>query len=119
MSPSCSCYNAVRKGEEAPIETVVDFLRTGKESFATDSSLIVLGGEPLLVPEHLFDLVEGTRGLFSRPPMISTNGTRLDDEMVSRLADTPIEVQISLDSAREEILMSAPVESTVMTSATS
>ncbi len=97
------CYNAERKGEEIPIDQVVGFLRSGMQSLSKDASLIILGGEPLLVPERLIPLVEGAGEIFQRSPMISTNGTRLDGEMVARLANIPIEVQVSLDSAHEEI----------------
>jgi radical SAM protein with 4Fe4S-binding SPASM domain len=95
------CYNGLRDRQEVAIDDVVRFLRAGQKVFSKDASLIVLGGEPLLVPERLFALIDRAGGLFSRPPMISTNGTRLNDAMVARLAKARIEVQVSLDSADE------------------
>jgi radical SAM protein with 4Fe4S-binding SPASM domain len=95
------CYNAKRDGDEAAIDTVLNFLRSGQKVFTPDASLIILGGEPLLDPERLLDLVDRGGELFSRPPMISTNGTRLDGALVNRLAKSRLEIQVSLDSADE------------------
>jgi len=61
------------------------------------SSLIILGGEPLLEVERLVTLVQGTRDVFSLPPMVSTNGTKVDAAVAQRLAELGVDVQVSLD----------------------
>jgi radical SAM protein with 4Fe4S-binding SPASM domain len=97
------CYNGARAGEEVPVDDLVDFLRAGRTAFSRDASLIILGGEPLIRANRLFQLVEKAGDLFAKPPMISTNGTLLDKEIVSRLSATRVEVQVSIDSANAEI----------------
>jgi len=100
----CSfCYNGSRIGEEVALDDLADFLRVGRRAMSSDASLIILGGEPLIDANRLFGLLERVGDLFVRPPMISTNGTRLDQQMVSRLAATRVEVQVSIDSANPEV----------------
>jgi radical SAM protein with 4Fe4S-binding SPASM domain len=97
------CDNGARAGEEVPVDILVNFLRAGRSAFSNDASLIVLGGEPLIRANRLFQLIEKAGDLFARPPMISTNGTLLSQEVVSRLSETRVEVQVSIDSANPEL----------------
>ncbi len=95
----CSfCYNGTRNRQEADVLKIAEFLRNSKETLSNDSSLIILGGEPLLDPKRLFLFLESVRGIFSRPPMISTNGTKITADIASQLAAANVEVQVSLDS---------------------
>jgi MoaA/NifB/PqqE/SkfB family radical SAM enzyme len=64
--------------------------------------VMLCGGEPLLVP-HFLDVAEylGQHGVQLK---IETNGQRLDDALVARLARLPIRsIQISLDADTEEV----------------
>ena len=94
------CYNGDRSGEEIPVAKIVSFLKAGEQVMSRDASLIILGGEPTLDPKRLFEFLDKAGPLFARAPMISTNGTLLDDELVKELAARRVEVQVSLDSHR-------------------
>jgi radical SAM protein with 4Fe4S-binding SPASM domain len=94
------CYNGDRAGAEIPVEKIVCFLEAGEKVMSSDASLIILGGEPTIDPKRLLEFLDNAGPLFSRAPMISTNGTLLDDELVGELAARRVEVQVSLDSHR-------------------
>ena len=96
----CSfCYNRDRKTEEAPIEQIARFIAQGKSAMTDDAAVIVLGGEPFLQPERLLSFLRRAPELIAKPPMVSTNGTRLTKELAAQLKEVPVEVQVSLDSA--------------------
>ncbi len=96
------CYNGDRAGEEIPVAKIVSFLEAGAQVMSRDASLIILGGEPTLDPKRLLEFLDAAGPLFVRAPMISTNGTLLDDELVGELAARRVEVQVSLDSHRPD-----------------
>ena len=96
------CYNSPDNREMA-VERLVTALTDARPLLDDVSSLIILGGEPLLQVDRLTTLVEGTRGLFSLPTMISTNGTRVDRVVARRLAQLDVDVQVSLDGPTAEI----------------
>ena len=96
------CYNAPDSRELA-VERLVAALAEARPLLDDVSSLIILGGEPLLQVDRLTTLVQGTRGLFSLPTMVSTNGTRVDDAVAHRLAELGVDVQVSLDGPTPEI----------------
>lgn len=90
------CYNAPDR-EELDAGEFTEALQGIRPVLAAGASLILLGGEPLLVPDRLERIVEGTRDLFDVPPMLSTNGTLVDAALASRLAGLDVDVQVSLD----------------------
>jgi len=96
------CYNAPR-GDELEVGRLVTSLAEAQPLLDDVSSLIVLGGEPLLEVERLAALVEGTRDLFSLPTMVSTNGTRVDRETARLLRELQVDVQVSLDGPTAEV----------------
>ncbi|MCU0662371.1 MAG: radical SAM protein [Myxococcota bacterium] len=99
------CYNARRGGDELDVALLCERLHEARRDglLSELASLIVLGGEPLLEPERLFALLEGSCRAFGRPPLLSTNGTLLDDAQARKLAELGVEVQVSLDSpSRQE-----------------
>jgi radical SAM protein with 4Fe4S-binding SPASM domain len=59
--------------------------------------LVVLGGEPLLVPDRLLALLDGCAGLFGQRPVVSTNGTLVTPALARELAARRVEVQVSVD----------------------
>ena len=63
-----------------------------------DASLIILGGEPLIDPKRLFHSLQRGNEIFSRPILISTNGTLCTKEIARGLREHSVEVQVSLDS---------------------
>ncbi|MCP4600318.1 MAG: radical SAM protein [Proteobacteria bacterium] len=95
----CSfCYNGRRIKDEISIDKICSFLKNAQTEMSNDASLIVLGGEPTLEPDRLFNLLDNIDGMFSQAPMISTNGTHLNEDIVNELANRRVEVQVSLDS---------------------
>lgn len=96
------CYNEGerRARPEAPVEPVMDALAASSRLLEPDASFIVLGGEPLMVPDRLFAMLARAEQLFRTPTLVSTNGTALTASMVERLAARRVEVQVSIDSAR-------------------
>lgn len=93
----CShCYNAPDR-EELDARELTEALQGIGPVLDAGASLILLGGEPLLTPDRLEVIVQGTRGLFDVPPMLSTNGTLVDRAMARRLAGLDVDLQVSLD----------------------
>jgi len=92
------CYNADRATAEVPVELLMAAISAARDCLAPDASLNILGGEPLLDRDRLLKCLELSRGLFSRPVMVSTNGTLLDQELADALAGFDVEVQVSLDA---------------------
>jgi len=90
------CYNDP-SGKEATADELARALRQAKPVLDADASLIILGGEPLLDLDRLQTLVEGVEGLFPAPPMVSSNGTRIDGAAAVRLARLGLDLQVSLD----------------------
>ncbi len=90
------CYNAPDREELGALE-LTEGLQGIRPALADGASLILLGGEPLLAPDRLEVIVRGTRDLFDVPPMLSTNGTLVDEPMARRLAGLDVDVQVSLD----------------------
>lgn len=92
------CYNPPGKGDELPVERLMDALEQGRGILDPEASLIILGGEPTLRMDRLEQVLERAVGLFATRPMLSTNGTLLTQQNVQRLARHRLEVQVSLDS---------------------
>ncbi len=90
------CYNAPDR-DELRAQELVDALLTARPVLAPGATLIILGGEPLLRPQRLETLVTGTRDVFGAPPMVSTNGTLVDEALAGRLAGLDVDLQVSLD----------------------
>ena len=93
----CShCYNEPR-GEELAADVLAAALRDATPVLGARATLILLGGEPLLDVARLAAIVDGVRGTFAAPPMLSTNATRIDAAVAARLAALDVDVQVSLD----------------------
>ena len=94
------CYNPSGPGEELAVDRLMDALEQGRGILDPEASLILLGGEPTLRMDRLEGVLHRAEGLFKPLPMLSTNGTRLTQPNVERLARHRLEVQVSLDSPR-------------------
>ncbi|MCP4676673.1 MAG: radical SAM protein [Deltaproteobacteria bacterium] len=92
------CYNAGLDKPAVSVEKLSLFIKNAQSDMSKDASLIILGGEPTLVPDRLFYLLDSVGDIFSQAPMISTNGTRLSRDIVKKFSDRRVEVQVSLDS---------------------
>lgn len=92
------CYNAGRTSDEMAIEHLMDAVEKGAPIFDKTASFIILGGEPLLDSTRLLTALDRAGDLFGPAPMLSTNGTLLDERRVDDLARRRVEVQVSLDS---------------------
>ena len=90
------CYNDPG-GDELDAAVIAKALRAARPALSAGASLILLGGEPLLAVDRLVAIVEGARSTFPAPPMLSSNGTLIDRELATRLADLDVDIQISLD----------------------
>jgi radical SAM protein with 4Fe4S-binding SPASM domain len=90
------CYNAPQS-EELDAGELTEALLGIRPVLAAGASLILLGGEPLLAPQRVEVIVQGTRELFDVPPMLSTNGTLVDESIADRVAALDVDVQVSLD----------------------
>lgn len=93
------CYNSGRDTDEMDIERLMDRVEEHKELYSSKASFIILGGEPFISPERLFKTIDRANTIFTNsPPMVSTNGTLIDEVVVKELARRRVEVQVSLDS---------------------
>lgn len=90
------CYNDPG-GNEASAEELARALRAAIPVLDPAASLIILGGEPLLDLDRLETLLDGVDGVFPAPPMVSSNGTRIDKNAARRLARLNLDLQVSLD----------------------
>ncbi len=91
------CYNRGHHPEDAPVEVLVRGIRGAAPVLDDDASLVILGGEPLLVPDRLLTLIDGVADLFGQRPVVSTNGTTVTPGVARALAERKVEVQVSLD----------------------
>lgn len=93
------CYNSGRSTDEMNIERLMDRIEEHKELYSSKASLIILGGEPFISPERLLKAIDRANTIFTNSsPMVSTNGTLIDEVMVKELAQRRVDVQVSLDS---------------------
>ena len=97
------CYNLGRKTDEIDISSIISRLKEFRPFMAEDASLIILGGEPFINKKRLFTLLEKAGNIFSTPVMISTNGTFIDDDIATELKKHNVEIQVSIDSHKQEI----------------
>ena len=59
--------------------------------------IVICGGEPTISP-YLFSILKKANELYKNPPItILTNGTRLNDKLLSMLSEYNIKFQISID----------------------
>lgn len=93
------CYNENQSTPEAPIGSFLDWLQKGKSALAPEATLIILGGEPFLVPERLQALAQGARKVLKGEILVSTNGTLAAPDILADLRACGVTVQISLDGA--------------------
>ena len=92
------CYNAGRVNDEMPVEQLMEAVEAARSIFDETCSFIVLGGEPFMDRDRLWFALDRAGPIFAPAPMVSTNGTFLDERTVSELACRRVEVQVSLDS---------------------
>jgi radical SAM protein with 4Fe4S-binding SPASM domain len=91
-SDSLNSYDA----DEISAAEVIDFLTTVKPWASKRATLTVLGGEPLLYPDKLFEVCRAARKLRLNP-LVSTNGTLITDAFAREAKQIGLEVQVSLD----------------------
>ena len=96
------CYNAGRSAPEAPVAQVMDALEDARGLLTPDATLNLLGGEPTFDRERLEECLERAAELFTRPVLLSTNGTLVDGALARLLARHRVEVQVSLDGPDAE-----------------
>jgi len=97
----CSfCYNTPSDDYLSAGE-VTGFLRDIRPFCSKHTSLMVLGGEPLLKPDLLVKTLTQASKLYAKV-LISTNGLLVTREFARLFRKLKVEVQISLDSATPE-----------------
>ncbi len=95
----CSwCYNAGHTCEEMPVNEFMNHIAESKNSYDTNASFIILGGEPFLFPDRLLHTIDRANEIFKSAPLVSTNGTLLNDTIVKELSSRRVNIQVSLDS---------------------
>lgn len=96
---SCSwCYNSARKTLEMPIHDMLKGIESGRALFSPEASFMILGGEPFLNKDRLLFAIDYGADAFSPAPIVSTNGTLIDEDIARKLSRRRIEVQVSIDS---------------------
>ncbi len=92
---------SVRK-EELTAEEFKDFLNEVKPFLAEKATVIVSGGEPLVVPEKTLKIIKYASSLVEGVSLL-TNGTLVTEEFAKALAGMEnVNVQVSLDSPNRE-----------------
>ncbi len=67
------------------------------KSLKLKPSILICGGEPTISP-YLFSILKRANELWENPPIaILTNGTKLNDKLLSMLSQYKIEFQVSID----------------------
>ena len=99
------CYNEASHSpisEELSAQEIIGFLESIAEHLSERAILMMLGGEPLLVPDRTLKLAEygSKRGLRL---LVSTNGTMVSSEFAGRAREIGLEVQVSLDGHTPEL----------------
>ncbi len=88
--------------DELSAGEVIDFLKNAKPFISKRATLTVLGGEPLLYPAKLIEVCEYVRKQ-KMNPLISTNGTLIDEAFAKEAKRIGLEVQVSLDGLNAEM----------------
>jgi radical SAM protein with 4Fe4S-binding SPASM domain len=94
------CYTTVRKRSRRELTTpeFIDFLEQTSRFTSDKAFLLILGGEPLMVPEKTLKVSDRALDLGLKPT-ISTNGTLVTDEFAERAKALDLDVQVSIDGA--------------------
>lgn len=90
------------KGDELSAKEVIEFLKSVKPFVSRRATLTVLGGEPLLYPDKLIEVCRFARKT-RMIPLVSTNGTLIDDAFAKDAKRIGLEVQVSLDGPNAEV----------------
>lgn len=100
------CYYAdslnTSKADELSAGEVIEFLKSVKPFVSKRATLTILGGEPLLYPDKLIEVCKFAAKLRLKP-LISTNGTLIDEPFAKEAARIGLEVQVSLDGPNAEM----------------
>jgi radical SAM protein with 4Fe4S-binding SPASM domain len=83
---------------EISADDVARLLEDTRPYRSKSCTLVLLGGEPFLVPDRLFQIAALARAA-RLPTIVSTNGTRIDAALAARCRDAGLQVQVSLDGA--------------------
>ncbi len=89
-------------GSELSADEVISFLKIVKPFISKRATLTVLGGEPLLYPDKLIEVCRFARKMRMNP-LISTNGTLIDDAFAKEAKRIGLEIQVSLDGPDAEM----------------
>lgn len=92
------CYNAIRSNEEISLNKFKNLIKSLKKIGVI--CVILTGGEPTLHP-HLMDFLD----ILKKNNMIigmSTNGIKLNDEIIDFFANNKSFIQISIDTTNRE-----------------
>ena len=98
---NCSfCYNlgkpVTSREVELSVSEVASFLKSVQGSLAPKPTLMLLGGEPLLVAEKVLAVAKAA-GDLGIQVLVSTNGTLVTDDFARGARKTRLHVQVSLD----------------------
>ncbi|PKK88394.1 MAG: hypothetical protein CVV64_18930, partial [Candidatus Wallbacteria bacterium HGW-Wallbacteria-1] len=97
------CYNRVSEtNQEISPDLVIKNIQAFRKHLARDANLILLGGEPFLVPAAIEKYLCFSEKYFTQKLLLSTNGIIANPEILKILKNRQIELQVSLDGADSE-----------------
>lgn len=100
------CYNLGslphNVSEDLSAQEIIGFLKSIRKSLSRNPSLAILGGEPALFPDKLFDIAAYSiyNGFNA---LVSTNGILIDADFAIRARNTGLQVQVSIDGHNAEL----------------
>jgi radical SAM protein with 4Fe4S-binding SPASM domain len=99
------CYNlpslSSRTDNELSADEIIEFIKTAENHAVKDMSLALLGGEPLLVKDKLFSVIDYANKR-NMSILVSTNGILIDNEFAKKANKKKMDIQVSLDGPDAE-----------------
>ncbi|MHB1456775.1 MAG: radical SAM protein [Armatimonadota bacterium] len=100
------CYNLDVLPNDASTDLssheIISFLKSIKKYLSKNPTLAILGGEPTIFPDKLFDIAAySIRNGFNT--LVSTNGILINDNFSIRARNTALQVQVSIDGHNAEL----------------
>jgi radical SAM protein with 4Fe4S-binding SPASM domain len=99
------CYiSEYNKENNFPVNSFKNFINTAKdyEYFAPNLNFAILGGEPLLEKEKLYEITKFGKNL-GYEVIVSTNGQLINSEFARRAKKYNLVVQVSIEGSNEKI----------------
>lgn len=93
----CSHWKYKDKADRLPPQKIVSLVT----SISSAEELCIVGGEPLLFKDEIFEILDGIQKTAVRTILI-TNGVPLDRDFVDRIANYHIHVVVSIDTMDRE-----------------